>query len=130
MKNHLHTERWACTAQPRKGIRGIISSGCMKGSEQLPQSYFAASLGGSPATSPQASGCIVGLPQANKNSCNIMVELSAKRRFQTYLSFWKRPDLTKVEKSFSGTYLDEHVCMALGQFAHFDDSKGPNPSGR
>ena len=75
--------------------------------EGNPQSYFAASLGAS--LGDEASG------------------LELYRRLpQTYSSFWKRPDLTKAEKSLSGTYWDEYVCMTLGQLARFDGSAGHN----
>ena len=48
--------------------------------EGTPQSYFAASLGASLATRPQASSSIIGLPQASKNSCKLDSErhLAAK----------------------------------------------------
>ena len=82
----------------------------MKGSEELPQSYFAASLGASPGDEASGLELYHRVASGNKNSCNIMVELTAKRRFQTYSSLWKRPDITKVEKSLSGTYCDEYVC--------------------
>ena len=55
-----------------------------------------------------------------------MVELTAKRRFQTYSSFWKRTELTEAEKLLCGTFWDEYICTTLGAIAHFDSSKGHN----
>ena len=48
----------------QKGLRGIIQSGCMKGSESHPQSYFWRVLGQAQAKRPQASSCLKKLPQA------------------------------------------------------------------
>ena len=82
----------------------------MKGSEEPPQSDFAASLSASPGDEALGLELYHRVASGINNSCNILVELTAKRRFQTHPSFWKCPDLTKVEKSLSGTYCDEYVC--------------------
>ena len=100
--------------------------GVHEGKRRAPQNYFARSLGASPGDEASGLELYHRVASGNKNSCNIMVELTAKRRFQTYSSFWKRPEITKVETSLSGTYWDECVCMTLGQLAHCDGSKGHN----
>ena len=56
-----------------QGIRGILKLRGVKGSEELPQSYFAAKLGASPGD--EASGLeLYSTVATGKNSlCNIMV---------------------------------------------------------
>ena len=61
-----------------------------------------------------------------KYFCDIIVELTAKRRFQSYSAFWKRQDLTQAENLLRGTDWDKYMCMEKGEIAHFDQKKGHN----
>ena len=65
-------------------------------------------------TRPQAWRCIVRLPQAT-HFCGIIVELAAKRRFQSYSAFWQRQGMTQTEQSLSGTDWDKYMCMEKGE---------------
>ena len=103
-----------------QGIRGIIRAGCMKGSEDHPQTYLLRAFTRARGTRPQAWRCIVRLPLAKTNSCGIIVELTAKRRFQCYSAFRKRPDLTQAEKLLLGTGWDAYISLKKDEIAHYD----------
>ena len=90
-----------------QGLRGIIQSGCMKGSESHPQSYAWRVLGQAQAKRPQASSFFYKkkkqkVATGNNNSCGITVELTAKRLFQTYSNcLGLRDGVLPSERSFN-----------------------------
>jgi len=57
----------------------------------------------------------------SKHFCDIILELTAKRRFQSYSAFWKRQDLTQAEHFLRGTDWDKYICMGTGEIAHVEE---------
>ena len=55
---------------------------------------------------------------------DIVVELTTKRRFQSYSAFWNCQGLTQAENSLSGTDWHKYMCMEKGETAHYDQKKG------
>jgi hypothetical protein len=110
-----------------QGIRRIVQDGYMRGSEDLPHVYFASFLGPSPGHIASGIEVFDRVAAGKKNRCGIMVELTAKRRYQAYHDFsdrWKKGELTPQElahgDALCGTIWDEFVSMEVGDVAHYD----------
>ena len=83
-----------------------------------------ASLGASPGEEASGLELFGKVAAGNNNSCGITVELTAKRLFQTYSTFWLRDDVPPSERKLIGTEWDQHICMRRREIAH-DDAKRP-----
>ena len=115
-----------------QGIRGMVREGHMRGSEDLPHVYFASFLGAGPGHIASGIDVFNRVAAGKKNKCGIMVELTAKRRYQTYHDFsdrWKKGELTPQELAHGddlcGTTWNKFVRMERGDIAHYYE-KGHN----
>ena len=97
-----------------------------EGERIAPSVIFLASLGASPGEEASGLELFKKVATGNNNSCGISVELTAKRLFQTYSTFWLRDDVHPSERKLIGTEWDQLICMRRGEIAHYDAKRPQN----
>ena len=98
---YLRTSRWL--ASHLLGAQDLDLQG-RRGERRAAPELFCSEVGASPGDEASGLELYSRVATGKNNLCNIMVELTAKRRFQTYSGFWKRTELTEAEKLLCGTF--------------------------
>ena len=100
------------------GAIGIIKDGFLRGSEDLPGTYFKGGVDGPKGDVETGMPLFRGVAAGTKNQSGLMFELTARRKMYSYAKHLK----TRADEELGGTYWDVHVTMELGGVAHYRTS--------
>jgi hypothetical protein len=101
------------------GAQGILKNGFLRGSEDLPGSYFKGSVDGGIGDLNTGLTLYSGCVDSNKNAAGLIFELTCRREFFNY-DAWKA---TRRENDLGGTYWDTWIAMERQGIAHYKSGK-------